>query len=137
MAQIPLTFRAQKNLLLDIGPDTFEMHVSSIEWVPSSSPISWHGGTPDAIATDAGAETWLTNWLVAQDWENPDSLCNFLLENAGTQVEVTYKPEATGDFGITATITLVSPRIGGAVNAFNESAVSMASTKPANIPIVP
>lgn len=136
MAQIAVAPRVQKNLSLTIGTDTYEKHVSSVQWAPSSSSVEWRGGTPDAVFTDSTPATWTANVTLVQDWETPDSLCNFLLDHAGEQVVAKYKPEATGDFEITATITIVPPAIGGAVGAFNESTVAMGSTKPV-VTVVP
>lgn len=130
MGKIAANPRMQKNLSLTIGTDTFEDHVSSVQWVPSSSTVTWNGGTPEAVFTDQTAPTWTAQVNVVQDWETPGSLCNYLLEHAGEQVVAKYKPDATGTFEITATITLAAPTIGGAVNAFNESSVTMGSTKP-------
>lgn len=130
MAQIDVAPRAQKNLRLSIGADTFEKHVSSVQWAPSSSTVEWRGGTPDAVFTDITSETWTASVTLIQDWETEDSLANFLLEHAGEKVTAAYKPDADGTFEITAEITLASPAIGGAVNAFNESTVAMGSTKP-------
>lgn len=135
MGQIDVAPRAQKNLKLTIGADTFEKHVSSVQWTPSSSTVEWRGGTPDAVFTDTTAETWTANVTLIQDFETEDSLANFLLENAGEKVTAKYKPQADGDFEITADITLSSPAIGGAVNAFNESTVAMGSTKPIRTPV--
>lgn len=129
--------RAQRHLKLTIGADTYETHVSSIKWTPTAETLTWRGGTPDAVHTDRTNPTWATEWAVVQDWETPDSLCNFLLDNDGVQAEVEYKPQHDGDFGITATVTLAAPEIGGPVNAFNESTVTMGSTKPERIPVVP
>lgn len=137
MPQIPIAFKAQKNLQFTLGTDTYEMHVSSIDWTPASSAVQWQGGTPDASFTDSSAPTWTANVTGAQDWETPDSLANFLLEHAGEQIPAKYKPDAAGDFEISATITIVPPKIGGAVGAFPEFTVAMGSTKPVVTPLIP
>lgn len=136
MAQIDVAPVAQKNLQLTVGTDTYEKHVSSVQWTPASSTIEWRGGTPDAVFTDVSSPTWTANLTLVQDWETEDSLCNFLLDHAGEQVLVKYKPQVDGDFEITATVTITPPAIGGAVNAFNESTVAMGSTKPVRTPVV-
>lgn len=137
MPQIDVAPRAQKNLKLTIGLDTYEKHVSNVQWLPAGSTIEWRGGTPDAVFTDVTSPTWTANITLVQDWETEDSLANFLLDMAGEKVEVKYKPDADGRFEITATITLAPPAIGGAVNEFNESTVAMGSTKPVRTPVGP
>lgn len=130
--------KAQKNLSLTITKEggvaeTFEAHVSSVKWTPSRETLTWRGGTPDAVFTDTTAPTWAAEVVLVQDWDTPGSLFNFLLDNEGAKADAVYKPDAAGDFGISAEITLVAPDIGGAVNAFNESTVTMGSTKPERV----
>ncbi|RZU64606.1 hypothetical protein EV379_0909 [Microterricola gilva] len=137
MPQINVAPRAQKNLKLSIGADTYEKHVSNVQWTPTSSTAEWRGGTPDAVFTDTTSPTWTANITLVQDFETEDSLANFLLDHAGEQVEMKYKPDADGTFEISATVTLAPPAIGGAVNAFNESTVAMGSTKPVRTPVGP
>lgn len=136
MPSIPASPTPQKNLLLTIGTDSYEQHVSTVAFVPTSTAITWRGGTPDAVFTDTTSPTWVCNVTAVQDWENPASLFNFLLDNAGETAQVTYKPDAAGLFGVAAEITIVAPQIGGAVNAYNESTLSFGSTKPTRVPLI-
>lgn len=128
--QKTIDFRTIKNLLFQIGEDTYERHVSSLSWAPTTPTATWQGGTPDASFTDVGNATWAATVVGAQDFETEDSLANFLLEHAGEQVAVTYKPDVTGTFAITCQLTLAPPAIGGAVGAFPEFTVVMGSTAP-------
>lgn len=130
MAQVDVTPIMQKNLVLTIGTSSYEKHVSSVSWEPSSSQQEWRGGTPDAVFTDSAAPTWTANVTMIQDWENPDSMFNFCLQHAGEQVSATYKPDSDGAFSIVATITIVPPTIGGPVGQFVESTIQMGSTAP-------
>lgn len=131
MVNQALTTRPQKDLSLLIGADNFQRHVSNIIWTPATpSQIEWRGGTPDALVTSSIPGSWSASLTVAQDWENPNSLCNFLLANEGEEVAVEYMPHADGAFKIAATLTLAAPAIGGPVNQFNESTVVCASTIP-------
>lgn len=136
MAQIGVAPKAVKNLRLKVGTDNYEKHVSSIDWTPKSSTIQWAGGTPDAVFTDTSPEVWTANVTFIQDFETVDSFANFLLDHAGETAVVEYKPDADGDFGISATLTLGSPKIGGKVGTYNESTVAMGSTKPERIAVV-
>jgi hypothetical protein len=124
------TATAQKNLLLKIGENSYERHVSSVAWAPNPSTVSWQGGTPDSTRSDTVEGAWAASLTMVQDWDNPESLCNLMLKNAGAVVEIDYYPIAGGTFFIRSEITLVSPQIGGPVNAYNESTVSCGSTVP-------
>ena len=127
---VEVTGVAQKNLILSLDGIEYQKHVSSIDWTPGYSPAEWRGGTPDAVLTDPGSPVWTANVTAIQDWENPDSLFNFLLAHAGEQVDAKYTPVAGGAFSIDATLTLAAPTIGGAVNVFNEATIAMGSTAP-------
>lgn len=129
------TARMQKHILVTIGLNSYSGHVSSCALIPNSSIVTWQGGTPDALLSDTSPSTWTATMNVIQDWENPGSLCNFLLAHEGEEAELTYKPHADGVFQLDTTITLVAPQIGGTVNTYNESAVTFAATKP--IPTFP
>lgn len=130
MPVMPVSPEVQKNLQLMIGLDEYQKHVSSVSWEPSTSQVEWRGGTPDAVFTDSAAPTWTANFVLIQDWENPDSLFNFLLAHAGETAEVSYKPVAAGEFSIAATVTLAAPAIGGAVGQYVEATIVMGSTAP-------
>ncbi len=127
---VPNTARPQKDLTLQIGADSYEAHVSNVLFSNSTSTISWQGGSPDALLSDTVEGPWTAAITMVQDWQNPDSLCNFMLEHAGEVASVTYKPQQDGAFAVEAEITLVSPAIGGPVNQYNESTVTCGSSKP-------
>ena len=130
MAENVPTPRMQKHIVVTIGENSYSGHVSACSLVPSNTIATWQGGTPDASFSETSPSTWTANLNVIQDWENPGSLCNFLLANEGEQARLTYKPHADGVFSTVSTVTLVAPQIGGTVNAYNESAVTLGSTKP-------
>jgi hypothetical protein len=130
MVNRPANPRATKHISFQLGDDEYAEHVSSAQFTPSSSSIEWRGSTPAAVFTDTSSSTWVFAVNVVQDWETPGSLANFLLAHEGEKVDVVLKPEADGEFAVTAEVTIVPPAIGGAVNAFNESTVTMGSTKP-------
>jgi hypothetical protein len=138
--QVENTGTIQKNLKLTIDDNTYEKHVSNIAWNPSSTTQNWQGGTPDSLLTDTTPSTWVAAWTILQDWQNPDSLINWVYDHQGEKVEVEYMPDADGDVTFTATVTIPDINIGGAVNAFNESTFSGPSTKPdrsTTSPVIP
>ncbi|MDO9590793.1 MAG: hypothetical protein Q7J04_06585 [Microcella sp.] len=84
--QQPLTAAAIKNMRLRIGTHHYELHANNVQWSPSMSTVRWLGGTPEAEVRDVSVDSWDCAITVAHDYQNPDSLFNFLLSNAGTLI---------------------------------------------------
>lgn len=124
MPQIAVKPRVFKNYLLKIGADTYEKHVSTVELVPSASVQTWKGGTPDAVFTDTTNATWQCNLGYAQDWETPNSLSVYLLNNEGKTVEAEFSPLGSGP-KFTASIIITPGTIGGAIDAFGTASVTL------------
>ncbi|QEO08888.1 hypothetical protein [Protaetiibacter larvae] len=135
MAQIPLAARPQKDIRVKVGADNYEKHVSDINWPSNQTAQSWHGGTPDAIAPDLSEGDQVCNLTFIQAWDDEDSFCRFAFDHAGETVTISYKPHADSDVEFTAEVTLIRPQIGGKVNQFNESTISMPSTVPTLVPV--
>lgn len=121
-----------KDVLLKIGTtDSYEKHVSAVKFTPASSTIHWQGLTPDAQAVDASPATWQVTLDYVQDWETANSLSQYLLEHAGESVSMEFTPvKGTGKKKFTSTVTIAAGDIGGSVNAFATTSVTMGCTKP-------
>lgn len=127
---IKATPRPMKSLILSIEGNDFAAHVSQAAFVPSSQQLSWQGGKADATFTSQTPSTWVFNVNVVQDWENAAGLAVYLLRNEGKVATVKMQPNDDGVFMVKAEVTIAAPQIGGAVNAYNESSLSMGCTKP-------
>ncbi len=131
MGQIAVQPLVLKDALLKIAADNYEKHVSGVTFTPASSQISWAGLTPDAVFTDASAPTWTVTINYVQDWETADSLSQYLFENSGETVVMEFTPKAgTGNKTFTANVTIVPGAIGGDVNAYATTSVTLGSDKP-------
>lgn len=131
MATIDVKPLVLKDVLLKIGDDNYEKHVSAVRFVPSSSTIQWSGLTPDAVFTDATVPTWTCELEFAQDWETYDSLSRYLFEEMGTTKAVEFIPvKGSGNLKVTANLTIVPGSIGGAVNEYATDSVTLGSDKP-------
>jgi hypothetical protein len=97
-----------------------------VRFVPSRSIVTWQGGTSDASFSEATNATWTCVLNYAQDWETPDSLAEYLLDNDGQQKVVVFKPkgDGTGLPIFTATLILVAGDIGGDVNTVQTASVT-------------
>lgn len=134
MAQIGVAPIILTNVLFSVESDSYEKHVSSVEFVPSSSTVTWKGLTPTSVFSFGTNSTWVCNLAFAQDWETEDSLSQFLFENEGDEIDVVLEP-VNGGAGFSATLIVTPGSIGGAVDAVAVSTVSLGvKGKPVLIP---
>jgi len=126
MADIAVQPIVLKDVDLTFGTDNFAAHVSSVVFTPTTPTVTWQGLSPDASFSESGSEQWSVAVEVAQDWESPTSLAVRLFNGAGTKESVTFAPKkGAGMPTFTALVTLAAPSIGGAVNAYATSTVTM------------
>jgi hypothetical protein len=130
MASIAVVPLVLKDVTITLGANGYEKHVSSVTFTPSSSTISFTGMTPTAVFTDTTAQTWVCELEYVQDWDTTNSLSKYLLANAGTSVTGVFKPRQAGTPTFTATVSIQSGAIGGKVNAYATTKVSLGSTVP-------
>lgn len=113
-----------------VAGDNYEAHVSQVEFVPTSSVVSWKGLTPTSTFSKTTSSTWVCNLAYAQDWATADALSRYLLENEGSSVEVVFTPVSGSGDTITATIQIAPGAIGGAVDTVAVGSVALGSNKP-------
>lgn len=116
-----------KDMIFQVGTDSYEQHVSSVAFTPETETVKWQGGTPAAAFTDTTNPSWTCTIECAQDWVTPNSLVQYLLTNAGTAKIVIFKPQGTttGKPIFTATLMIAPPPIGGAINAVQTASITM------------
>jgi len=124
MAQIAVNPFMMRDCVLTVAADSYEKHVSAVEFVPSGSVVNWKGLTPDAVFSYGTNATWVCNLSYAQDWATADSLSRYLFENEGDEIAVTFEPVAGGP-GVSATLIITPGSIGGAVDSVAVSTVSL------------
>ncbi|RPE75199.1 MULTISPECIES: hypothetical protein [unclassified Frondihabitans] len=113
-----------KDVDLKVGTDNYEAHVSSVEFVPTASTVTWKGLTPSSVFSSIGSATWVCNLSYAQDWDTPASLSNYLLDHEGETVAVHFEPEV-GGVGFDAQIIITPGSIGGAIDSTGVGTVSL------------
>jgi hypothetical protein len=125
-----------KDALLSIAAAEYQAEVSSATFEPSTSTATWKGLTPEAVFTQTANATWVITIVWAQDWDDATSLGVYLFQNEGEEVELVFEPK-TGGAGFSATVVITPGAIGGAVDGFAESTVSLpVQGKPAYVPPV-
>lgn len=133
MSQIAVQPIVLKDVRLIIGTDNYEKHISKAVLTPNTSieKKTWQGGTPTATFTDVANP--ITDWSLdldyAQDWDTTNSLCNYLLTNAGQQKAAKLQPKA-GAAGKTfsVTVTILPGPIGGPIGDVQTGTVSLPVT---------
>lgn len=124
MAQIAVNPFLMRDCLFSVATDSYEKHVSAVEFVPSSSVVNWKGLTPAAVFSFGTPATWTCNLSFAQDWATANSLSRYLFEHEGDEIAVVFEPVAGGP-SITATLIVAPGSIGGAVDAVAVATVTL------------
>lgn len=124
MADITVAPFMLKDVDLKIGSDNYEAHVSQVEFVPSSSTVTWKGLTPTSVHSYGTTATWTCNLTFAQDWTTANSLSRYLHTNEGTEISVEFAP-VTGGAKFTATLIVTPGSIGGQVDGVATATVTL------------
>lgn len=130
MAQIAVAPLVMKDCLLRIDVDNYEKHVSGVTWEPSASSIEWHGLTPDSGFTDVSSATWTAELAYVQDWTTVDSLSRYLYEHEGETVGCEFTPTNGDGPSFTANLVITPGAIGGEVNSYATTSVTLGSDRP-------
>lgn len=134
MADIAIDPIVLKNVSLLIPTDNYSTSVSSVTFTPTTSTITWSGLGLNTY-TGSSIATWVCAIEYAQDWKTPNSLSQYLFNNEGNEVNMTFKPELNDGPSFTAPILIVPGAIGGAVNAVSVASVSLpCAEKPSLVP---
>lgn len=134
MAVAPLTGLSLKDVTLDIDGTDYKYHASAVTFTPASTTISWTGLGNNTI-TDVTTATWTLALTYVQDW-SATGLSTYLYNSEGESVPVTFIPRAGGP-SFTAEVVITPGAIGGTVNTFVESTVTLGvNGKPVLVPAV-
>lgn len=119
------------------GPTDYAAELSSVLLEPESDQVEWKGLKPASVWTEATPPTWTATLKYAQDWEDAASFARWLWANAGTTQPVTFKPKSGSGPSFTANLSVVSGPIGGDVDTYAESEVTLGSDQPVLVPVTP
>lgn len=138
MATINVAPFVLKDVLLTVGTDSYEAHVSQVELTPSSSTQTWQGLTPTSVHTDMTTATWTCTLAFAQDWETPNSLSAYLFANEGETKSVVFRPRSGSGPSFEVEVIVTPGAIGGTVNSFATATVTLGvKGKPELVPVIP
>jgi hypothetical protein len=121
------------DVLLRIGANDYEAHVSQVTFTPTAPTVRWRGMTPTSNHVFGGIADWTVSLDFAQDFETADSLALHLLDNEATKEAWTFEPKKGGS-SFASTVVLTPGGIGGAVDTVAASSVTLGCTKPVRTP---
>lgn len=125
-----------KNVLLTIDALDYRKHVSQVEFAPATSKMTWTG-LGGNTHTDQSTATWDATLKYVQDWTSSESLSQFLYENEGEIVPCTFRPSDGVGPTFTADLVVTPGAIGGTVNTFAETSVTLGCNgRPVLVPAV-
>lgn len=130
MTEIQNTDKPITRLSIKIGADDYVRHCNNVEVIPTRAVTTFKGGNPEAHSHGVGSPAWILALSFVHDYNNPDSLYRFLLENGGETAEFTYKPDRDGDLEATVTAVIIEPRIGNAVDTKGTSTLQLPCSLP-------
>jgi len=128
MAQIAAAPLVLKDARFIVAADSYESSVSGVTFTPSSSTVSWKGLTPTALFTGITTATWTCEISYVQDWATSNSLSQYLMNNEGKEIMVTFIPQTalTGTVPTFKARVLVSPgTVGGSVDSVAVASVTL------------
>lgn len=111
-------------LIIGAGTDDYRKHVAQVEMTPSSSAITWTGLGRNSH-TAANESSWTLVLRYVQDWDTTDSLSRYLYENEGETVPVEFRPRSGVGPSFEAEMVVIPGAIGGQVNSFAETSVTL------------
>jgi len=130
MAQIAVQPLILKDMILTIGTDSYEKHVSGVLIEPQTTKKTWRGGTPSATFSDVSIDSWTCRLDYVQDWETTNSLSDYLLDNAGETKAAVITPASGVGQKFSVNIGIIPGPIGGKVGDYTNSSVTLGCDEP-------
>jgi hypothetical protein len=119
-----------KDVVFTVDATDYAAELSSVLFDSDSSTVDWHGLKPSSSFTESTPPTYTATLKYAQDWTTATSFSRWLYDHNGESADVTFKPKSAGLPSFTATLQIVAGPIGGDVDTFAESTVTLGSTFP-------
>lgn len=127
MAAIAVEPLYMSNCTFTVASDSYEAALSGITLTPSTPSTTWTGLTPGAVFTKAGKATWVGALDYVQDVVTSGSLSRYLHDHEGDTINAVIVPDVddVDASSVSVTFIVVPGTIGGKVNTFAESSVSL------------
>ena len=130
MAVIDIDPLVLKDVTLVLGADgnDYKKHVDQVMFQPSASSVTWTG-LGQNTHTDQSTATWACTLGYAQDWETADSLSRYLFDHEGEVVTAEFHPRSGSGPSFTTELVITPGAIGGNVNQFGTTTVTLGCRK--------
>lgn len=123
-----------KDVELLLGADDdFRKHVSGVTLTPSSSQTTWKG-LGGNTHTDSSTPTWTCQLDYVQDWISETSLSGYLMDHSGETIAATFRPQSGAGPTFTVNLSVVPGAIGGQVDAYSTTSVTLGCDEPVRVP---
>jgi hypothetical protein len=111
---------------MTIGATDFDFSacISSAQFTPSSSNVTWKGMVPNDTFTAPTSPTWVLALALVDDLATTSSLTNQLLAHQGETAPAKFYPLSGGP-GWSADVILTPAGLGGAVDTYGSQTVSL------------
>lgn len=133
MAIVPVQPLVMKDVDAIFGADVdapdFRKHLDAITYTPTAAQASWTGLGANTH-TDVATALWALVLSYVQDWDSAESLSRFLFEHEGETIPVEFRPRTGSGASFASNVVITPGAIGGAVNAFATTSVTLGSDKP-------
>jgi hypothetical protein len=122
-----------KDCTFEIEGTDYAGELSSVKFTASSSQVDFKGLKKGSKYSESTDPTYVCAVGYAQDWDNSTSWSNALIDLSGTVAPVTFKPKAEGATSFTANISIIPGDIGGEVDNYATSSVTLGSDEPQRV----
>lgn len=125
-----------EDAVLEIEDDDYAAAISQILVAPQTSTKTFKGLKKTARFASTVVDSWTAQITLAQDWENAESLANYLFDpaNEGVTKAATIRPQADG-VGFTVNLVIVPSGIGGNGGDYTTAQVTLGvEGRPVKIP---
>jgi hypothetical protein len=122
-----------KDCTFEIDGTDYAGELSSVRFAAASSQVEFKGLKKGSKFTESTDPSYTCVVGYAQDFENATSWSNALIDLNGTTAPVTFKPKSAGTVSFTANLTIVPGDIGGDVDTYATSTVTLGSDEPQKI----
>ena len=129
MNDIAAAPRLIKNLYLNVDGDNYAAAVTDVQ-ATSPAAIEIVGGTDEAVYADTPSGGRRLVVAGIQDWETPESLCNYLLDHEGEEATVIFSPRRAGGAFFQCDVVLSAPPIGGQRNNYGTFSLTFIIVSP-------